>query len=89
MAESFGLWDRICMGLGRLSGPVELAMVWHDVVPSSWQTTATLSVVLWVIWIGIVFASGLRKLHYALHITAAFLWGAAGACAAFLETLYA
>ena len=37
MTETFTLWERICMGIGAVAGPVALVFVVFDIVLPTWE----------------------------------------------------
>jgi hypothetical protein len=89
MVESFGLWDRICMGLGHLAGPIELALTTLDIVHATWAVGALVGVLAWCMWVIIVSVTRVRYLHYAWHVAGALLWGACGYMASVVQDFFA
>lgn len=89
MTESFTLWERVCMGVGALAGPVALALILLNFVPPTWEGEAMVSLLLWTAWLPVVFLTRIRRFHYLAHCSAAFAWGLCGAVAQHVSDFYA
>ena len=89
MVESSGLWDRIWMGLGHLAGPIELALIILDIVPTTWAAGALVGVFAWCTWIILTSVTRVRNIQYAWHLAGALLWGAFGYLATVVEGFFA
>ena len=78
MVESFGVEDRMLMGLGHLGGPVELFLQIADAVPSTWVAGGAVGVLSYGAFASCMMLTTLLRLRYRWHVLAAAAWGVTG-----------
>ena len=85
MSETFGVWDRVCMGAAHMGGPVDLVLLVCDFAPSAWELGALIGLASFATLAVVMVATRLKWLPFQWHILAILAWGAVGGLARFVE----